>query len=831
MRSWIAGAIGVGLLGLAIAGCNENNHYPSGSGTSTADSNNPGDTLPTTPPVFAAELEVRDEANAPVGGATVRIGDATFQTGGDGRVTLLNLDQPVLAVIEANGFLPEPVAIGRGSVGEVVSAQLLRDAGPGGERRVVMHFGGDSMLGRRYTDPDENGLVRVSTRDGGAQAREVVETLAPLFKVADVRALNFESLVADLPESLAYPRKRFLIQSPTATAIPALQELEANVVNLANNHGYDWQDSGVIATLGALASAAIPNFGVGTTEAEAGQALSMTAGGLKIGFLGYTTINGDVINDALPRDSTPVPSSVSANELWKYELRPFGFSQGPVVIAQSARRAGEVWRLFRDEERGGLTGPDLDAFWAAVSEAYPELQDLVARRGHGGTNAYDSSEIANDVAALRASGHDLVVVQLHGGYEYAEQKSIFVEDAGHAAIDAGADLFVGHHPHVVNGVELYKGKLVVHSLGNFFFDQNLFTTYASTMLRVVFQEGALIQARLYPLTIDDYRPAPLVDQAAEQTLRILHERSEVPARSERDSERHVRNVLRPRDPDVQIPRFVLERSTARLVAPVGSATSTAGLQLAAGEVVPLGGLELTRSRTPTGGPLNVDFGRDLYHGWGKFEDLTADMRASAGTHWGLNASTHRAEAVPDAPDGEGVLRLRRVQSNLGRTTVFPRSRAPMQSVRYYQENAGAFVPATDAARYSLRFDYRLQGEAPFEVRFNVYSFSDPDPFLLPDTQFLRETVIPVELIADGEWHVATVEIPPAAYAPNAEGLEAVFGIPILDLYPATTPEAVLLIDRFQFLEWHSAGSLPDGFYGVDAVRREGGGGVLTLEQR
>ncbi|MEZ6189572.1 MAG: hypothetical protein R3F62_31800, partial [Planctomycetota bacterium] len=226
MQRWPLSLLVTLALGLLAAGCNENQHYPTASGTSGAADNNPGDTAQALPPSFAVELRVSDEQSQPVAGARVVLSDTqTLTTDGAGRATLAGLDQPVLAVVEAAGFFSEPVALGRGDVAQVVSLQLLRDQGPNGRRRVCMHFGGDSMLGRRYTDPDEEGLVRVSQSDGGAQARRVVEALAPLFKAADVRALNFESLVAELPQSLAYPRKRFLIQSPTATAIPALQEL------------------------------------------------------------------------------------------------------------------------------------------------------------------------------------------------------------------------------------------------------------------------------------------------------------------------------------------------------------------------------------------------------------------------------------------------------------------------------------------------------------------------------------------------------------------------------------------------------------------------------
>jgi hypothetical protein len=105
---------------------------------------------------------------------------------------------------------------------------------------------------------------------------------------------------------------------------------------------------------------------------------------------------------------------------------------------------------------------------------------LVAFSTSGGTNDLrDLPEAARVVAAAR-QGADLVVVSMHAGAEGADRQHVppghedfLGEDRGdvrafaRAVIDAGADLVVGHGPHVVRGMEVVKGKLVVYSLGNF----------------------------------------------------------------------------------------------------------------------------------------------------------------------------------------------------------------------------------------------------------------------------------------------------------------------------------------------------------------------------
>ena len=72
-----------------------------------------------------------------------------------------------------------------------------------------------------------------------------------------------------------------------------------------------------------------------------------------------------------------------------------------------------------------------------------------------------------DVVALRAVA-DVVVVALHKGLVHVPAElAMYERDVAHAAVDAGADLVVGHHAHILKGVELYRGRPIFHGLGNF----------------------------------------------------------------------------------------------------------------------------------------------------------------------------------------------------------------------------------------------------------------------------------------------------------------------------------------------------------------------------
>ena len=77
--------------------------------------------------------------------------------------------------------------------------------------------------------------------------------------------------------------------------------------------------------------------------------------------------------------------------------------------------------------------------------------------------------IAEDVTAVRPEA-DLVIVVLHSGFEYIEEPGEQQMAAAHAAIDAGADLVIGHHAHILQGIEYYNDGVIVYGLGNFAFE-------------------------------------------------------------------------------------------------------------------------------------------------------------------------------------------------------------------------------------------------------------------------------------------------------------------------------------------------------------------------
>lgn len=109
---------------------------------------------------------------------------------------------------------------------------------------------------------------------------------------------------------------------------------------------------------------------------------------------------------------------------------------------------------------------------------------------------------------------DVVVVGLHWGAEGHPLPGRSQVELGHRLIDAGADLVLGHHPHVLQSVEHYKGRWIVYSLGNFVFDNSGPWQRRSAMLSVELRRGQVSRPTLWPVEIVGHSPRPVVGAAA-----------------------------------------------------------------------------------------------------------------------------------------------------------------------------------------------------------------------------------------------------------------------------------------------------------------------------
>lgn len=133
-------------------------------------------------------------------------------------------------------------------------------------------------------------------------------------------------------------------------------------------------------------------------------------------------------------------------------------------------------------------------------------------------NEEDIKKIEKAVAAAKKQA-DVVVVELHWGVEYTTDPIQSQKNVAHRAIDAGADIIIGTHPHAVQGSEVYKGKYITYSLGNFIFDQEWSTgTKQGTVLESYFYGNRQVAANLAPIQIEDYHQPRFVEGSLAKSI-------------------------------------------------------------------------------------------------------------------------------------------------------------------------------------------------------------------------------------------------------------------------------------------------------------------------
>ena len=137
----------------------------------------------------------------------------------------------------------------------------------------------------------------------------------------------------------------------------------------------------------------------------------------------------------------------------------------------------------------------------------------IANQNSSGVNIMNIDNLKTDLKNARKKA-DFVIVSMHAGYEYTNSPSQRQRDFAHAAIDSGADLVIGHHPHVVQGVEFYKGKFIDYSLGNFIFDQPWSTeTQQGLVAKFSLTFNHITKIELTPIHIYNWsQPKVITDQ-------------------------------------------------------------------------------------------------------------------------------------------------------------------------------------------------------------------------------------------------------------------------------------------------------------------------------
>jgi hypothetical protein len=197
---------------------------------------------------------------------------------------------------------------------------------------------------------------------------------------------------------------------------PAFAGAGFDVVSLASNHTMDWGKDALLDCLARMRNDGMQTIGAGKDLAEARTPAFFDKDGARIAFLGYCSV------------------------------APIGYYAVPGRAGVAPMRAVTHYEPLEEDQPGT----------PCEVMTWPVQHDLEA--------------LLDDVRSARKQA-DVVLVSLHWGIHFAPAMiADYQPTVAHAAIDAGADGIIGHHPHILKGIEIYCGKPIFYSLGNFCLD-------------------------------------------------------------------------------------------------------------------------------------------------------------------------------------------------------------------------------------------------------------------------------------------------------------------------------------------------------------------------
>jgi poly-gamma-glutamate synthesis protein (capsule biosynthesis protein) len=157
---------------------------------------------------------------------------------------------------------------------------------------------------------------------------------------------------------------------------------------------------------------------------------------------------------------------------------------------------------------------------------YYDADFHAATESLAGTNPRYDERVAADIKAIRDQV-DWVVVNYHWGVELAEYPGDWQIDLARFTIDQGADVVIGHHPHTLQGAEIYKGRPIVYSLGNFIFGGNSRADYETAVLRVALNANHQMKVEFLPVEVTQYQAKVISTPKGEDIIKRVGRLSQI----------------------------------------------------------------------------------------------------------------------------------------------------------------------------------------------------------------------------------------------------------------------------------------------------------------
>lgn len=242
--------------------------------------------------------------------------------------------------------------------------------------------------------------------------------VAAEFHAADMVFCNLECCLYAPPKAHSFHNEGFYADPVTGAA--ALREASIGAVGIANNVNYG--DAAILNSIACLDQAGIPHAGAGANRAAARAPAIVTRGGIRYGFLQRSSVYWPTNHEAGAHDpGIAVTRAHTAYQVPMHKTRPD----------------------IPPMNRPGI--PPIIVTWA---------------------DAETLQNFAGEITELRANC-DILVASCHWGL--GKDTLGYMREIGRAAIDAGADIVIGHGPHYVLAVEVYRNRPIFYGLGSFSF--------------------------------------------------------------------------------------------------------------------------------------------------------------------------------------------------------------------------------------------------------------------------------------------------------------------------------------------------------------------------
>jgi poly-gamma-glutamate synthesis protein (capsule biosynthesis protein) len=287
--------------------------------------------------------------------------------------------------------------------------------------------------------------------------------LRDLLQGVDVAFTNLEMIFHTFTEGYPAAESGGTYTAADPALLDDLQWLGFNLYAAANNHSMDWSEGGLLSTMAALERQGMAYTGIGRNLAEARAPVYLETAQGRVAMLSMTS-------------TFPAWSRAGEQRLdtkGRPGVNPLRFETQYILPAKLLKTLQEISQAvgleaMKAQRRAtGFAVPEDNAVFHFLN------QQFVEGKAAGFRTMPHQSDMEGNLRwiadARRQADWVFVSLHAHEARLDKEEPADFIQTFAYACIDAGADAFLGHGPHLLRGIELYKNKPIFYSLGNFIF--------------------------------------------------------------------------------------------------------------------------------------------------------------------------------------------------------------------------------------------------------------------------------------------------------------------------------------------------------------------------